>query len=94
MYLRLHILQVLHNIVCDLYSLILSYYSGVQGGAQPQHPPPPPLDPVFRLPICIPPPCPPGPPPLFVLMPPGPSGLFTEYYSFPTLIPLLSLLRS
>ena len=54
---------------------------------QPQQPPPPLL--VFLYPIVI----------LLLLLfdpplPGCPSGLFTEYYSFPTLIPLLSLLKS
>ena len=38
--------------------------------------------------------CLPAPPAPFWPTPPGPSGLFTEYYSLPTLIPLLSLLKS
>ena len=56
---------------------------------QPQQPPPPYFS-VFLCPIFMP----------WLLLwwyslPPWPpSGLLTEYYSFPTLIPLLSLLRS
>ena len=54
---------------------------------QPQQPPPP-VAPVFLCPIWI----------FWLLLfapaPGYPSGLFTEYYSFPTLIPLLSLLKS
>ena len=64
--------------------------SSLYGVHQPQHPPPDDYC-SFLWPIFMPVPPYAGPPWPIV---PVPSGLLTEYYSFPTLIPLLSLLKS